>query len=437
MKIGVAEVDCTPPVGLPLMGHLRSEYASRGVHDPLMAKAVVFSDANGTKLAILSIDVCMVDRNQVAMMRRHISDRCDIPGENILIAATHIHSGPATMGIYAAPKAEEAAIASFLQHAAEAVVSANEKVAETSLWIGSSSEDRVSFNRRLRDKSGVTHMNWEGVDPASITEILGPTDPEVAVLVVEQEGTPRAAMVNFALHPAILDFNNWMYSGGWPGYMAEGLRKIVGKDFVTVFLNGCCGNVNHFDYTLPIQSVGFQATQRVGYMLAAAVKEAMDSAVPVLGQNLRVSSRQVPLERIQIGDEDHAWALAALESSKPSGGLDGLPPEHIAPTWIAMRQIQNQNDEVEVMALCVGDVGIAALPGEVFCELGLRIKNQSASRYTMVVELANDGAGYFPTEEAFGQGGYEVTPGATKYVPGSGERLTTSALEQLDGLFHA
>jgi hypothetical protein len=51
------------------------------------------------------------------------------------------------------------------------------------------------------------------------------------------------------------------------------------------------------------------------------------------------------------------------------------------------------------------------------------------------VELANDGAGYFPTEEAFGQGGYEVTPGATKYVAGSGERLTASALGQLEVLF--
>jgi hypothetical protein len=179
-----------------------------------MAKAVIFSNSDGTKLAILSIDVCMVDRDQVAMMRRFVADRCDIAGENILIAATHIHSGPATMGIYAAPKADAGAIESFLQNAATAVVAANEKIADATLRIGYSYEDRVSFNRRLQGKDGVTHMNWEGVDPALISEVLGPIDPEVAVLVIEQEGTPRAAIVSFALHPAILDFNNWLYSGG-------------------------------------------------------------------------------------------------------------------------------------------------------------------------------------------------------------------------------
>jgi hypothetical protein len=52
-----------------------------------------------------------------------------------------------------------------------------------------------------------------------------------------------------------------------------------------------------------------------------------------------------------------------------------------------------------------------------------------------VVEIANDAIGYIPTREAFGQGGYEPTPGATFYTGDAGTRLTASALRQLDALF--
>ena len=53
----------------------------------------------------------------------------------------------------------------------------------------------------------------------------------------------------------------------------------------------------------------------------------------------------------------------------------------------------------------------------------------------MVIELANDAVGYLPTREAYEQGGYEVTPGATVYAPGCGEKLVESASRQLEQLF--
>ena len=46
-RVGVATVDFTPAAGLPLMGNFRDDYAARGTHDPLMAKATVFADAAG------------------------------------------------------------------------------------------------------------------------------------------------------------------------------------------------------------------------------------------------------------------------------------------------------------------------------------------------------------------------------------------------------
>ena len=69
-------------------------------------------------------------------------------------------------------------------------------------------------------------------------------------------------------------------------------------------------------------------------------------------------------------------------------------------------------------------------------ELGLPLKERSPATHTFVVELANDAIGYLPTREAFGQGGYEPTPGTTMYEPGAGEALVEGALRGFGELFN-
>ena len=69
MDIGVAEIDYTPKAGLPLLGNYRNDYAAQGTHDPLYARALVFADARGEKIALLSVDICMLDRDNVRVVR--------------------------------------------------------------------------------------------------------------------------------------------------------------------------------------------------------------------------------------------------------------------------------------------------------------------------------------------------------------------------------
>jgi neutral ceramidase len=440
MRTGIAAVDYTPPVGLPLMGNLRKEYGSTGVHDPLYAKAIVFADAAGTKAALLAVDVCMLSRDQVSMMRAHIAARCDIPAEHVLIAATHIHSGPATVKLYVCPKADDAAIRAFLTRAAEAVVVANADLQDSTLCAGYAVEDRLSFYRRIRGRDGKCHMNWESIPPELDAGPLGRIDPQIAALAIAREGRPAAVMVNFPLHPAIVDYANDRYSAEYPGFLAEAMRRIEGDHFETLFFNGCCGNINHINHRDPTAPRrGFEMAQRVGYMLAAGVKQAMNRAAGVGDEPVAVSRDWVTLKRLAVSEERYRWSLDALERMKrnpPSGEEDGLPDEYSAETWIEMYRLQNQDDRVEVMVVRVGDVGIVGLPGEVFCEFGVEIKTKSPAPHTLVFELANDAIGYLPTPEAFTQGGgYEVTPGVTRYEKDAGQRLAASALRQLKKLF--
>jgi neutral ceramidase len=85
-----------------------------------------------------------------------------------------------------------------------------------------------------------------------------------------------------------------------------------------------------------------------------------------------------------------------------------------------------------VQALRIGDLALVSAPGELFVELGLEIKRRSPFGQTMVLELANDSAGYLPARRAYEEGAYE--PEASLFGPGVGEQIVEAALGLLAGL---
>ncbi len=438
LLVGIAQVDYTPRPGLPLMGNFREDYGARGVHDPLYAKAVVFESPAGQRFAMLAVDVCMMDRHNVAMMRESIASRCGLAPDRILIAATHTHSGPAPMMLGSLPKAPDEDVREFLTQAATAVVAAVEDLRPATVLAGHGREERLSFNRRLRCRDGATHMNWERLDPSFVVEPLGPIDPHIGTLRIDREGRPTACVVNFGLHPAILAGDNWLYSADYPGYLAEAMRRLHGPAFVTLFVNGPCGNVNHIDYRDPLEGRGYKMAERVGYMLAVGAEEAAAGGACLKGDTVAVRREGVPLRRLRISEDERRWCeevIAKAERSGAPGQVDGVPDEYYARTRLRMYARQETDDSVEVMVARVGELGIVGLPGEIFCELGMEIRRRSPAAHTLVIELANDAIGYIPTREAYAQGGYEATPGATMYQPGCGEALVESAVRQLGELF--
>jgi hypothetical protein len=445
MRVGVAAVEITPPPGLPLMGNFRDDYLARGSHDPLTAKAIVFEDRRGTKAALLAVDVCMLDRRNVALIRDTIGRTARVPPEHVLVHATHTHSGPAPhdrflFGLDYRPY--RAAAEAMLVTAAAAVAQAERNATEAQLSFGHAHEDRLSFNRRLRRKDGTTQMNWEalapGFDPGRVYWAGGPPFSHGGCVVILGATGPVAAAVNFGLHPAVLAGDNWLYSADFPGQLSAALRRIQGDDFLTLFLNGCCGNVNHVDYHNQQQGRGYGMIERVGYMLAAAAAQAIRTRVPLAGDDIAVATDMVVLERMPVSPDEYDRCRRLLDDLRKQplpGQVDGLPEAFFADLRLQMHAVQHEPDHVEVMTIRVGDMAVVGLPGEVFCEFGLELKRRSPTSHTLVVELANDAIGYLPTRESFAQGGYEVTVGSTLYAPGAGERLADAAAAQLQRLF--
>jgi hypothetical protein len=439
--VGIAEMNYTPEVGLDLVGNYRGDdYASRGVHDSLYARAFVARGENGIKAAVLTVDICILRRESTDYMKAYIQEKTGIEKDHIMILPTHTHSGPKSD--LNAPKAKE-----YLLTAADAVVRANENLAPSSLFVGKSSEDRISHNRRLLGKDGKVHMTWESLDPALVERPLGSKDPEVITFTVNQGGKEIGTVVNFGCHVTNLTGSNWLYSSDYPGYMVESVRKIKGEDYIPMFFNGLCGNVTQINHEYGFIDT-YQEAQRIGYMLGVGALEAMTKQKAVKGGDVLVSHEYVPLKRITITDEQLAWAEKIMErvarEGMPPIQQDGIPDEQYAKNWIEMHKIQDQVDSVGVQVIRVGDLAFVGIPGEAFNEFGVEIKTKSPCPNTMVMGLANDNVSYLPTEVSFSQGppgftpyisGYETTPGSTIYEIGSGEALTASAIRQLEKLF--
>jgi len=441
LMVGIAEVNYTPEIGLDLVGNYRGDdYASRGVHDSLYARAMVAANAKGEKTAMLTIDICTLTREPVEFMRSYIASKTDIKPESIMIHATHTHSGPKSD--LDAPKAKE-----YLTKAAGAVILANQRLKPAMLAIGRSKEDRISHNRRLKCIDGTTHMCWEKFTPGFVIEPWGPIDPEIITLSIEQEGKPTGVIVNFGCHATTLTGNNWLYSADYPGYLVESIRRVKGKDYMPLFFNGCCGNVTQVDYRVGFPDT-YQECQRIGYILGVSALEAIKNQQVVSGGLIAVSKEMVPLKRITITDEQLEWAKAVMKKVEKEGmpplQADGIPDAQYAKEWLEMYKNQNVIDSLEVMVVRIGDVAFVGLPGEIFCEFGMDIKTRSPFQNTIVMGLTNDDRNYFPTKVSFTQGpkgftpmitGYETTPGTTLYEIGAGEKLAESAVTQLKKLF--
>ena len=92
LRAGVAKVDITPADvnQLEVVGHRRKV---TGVRDPLRAGVLVLDDGQ-TKAAIVTLDTIAAYDEMVKLARQRIEKEAGIPAANIMVAASHNHSGP-------------------------------------------------------------------------------------------------------------------------------------------------------------------------------------------------------------------------------------------------------------------------------------------------------------------------------------------------------
>ena len=457
---GVSEVDITPPIGY---GQYRGP--STGVKDPLFAKAVVFQEG-GVKAALVVCDVIGITREFSSEVRLVVSQQTDIPYENIIVAATHTHTGPVfhtddgsvgnnpdvgyPLEDYVNRKRagelmegdEDSYEAILLRNVARALKEANETMVQVNIESGSGMTENLSFNRRFVMKDGRVRTN-AGVGNPDIIRPAGPIDPEVGIILLRNasDNRPLSGIINFANHTDTVGGTE--YSADYPAYLAATLSASLGDDFISIFGQGTSGDLNHVDvFEASHQEGPGTVTQRIGETLASVVISEIPNLKRSGNPHLSVRSEFIYAPLQQFTEEELRWAqqeelssfynqrsflefrrmlkIRSLEKMKRTG--EAIPPTSGGGPWTL---------PVEIQVFRIGeDTAIVGMPGEVFVELGLAIKEASPFETTLVIELTNRHIAYVPTKKAFSQGSYEIIN--SRLAPGGGEMMVESAIRLLN-----
>ncbi len=439
LEAGVAVVDITPPVGYRLCGYFNERLAT-GVRDPLRAKALVMRQGD-CSVAWVFCDLIGLTVDVTQGVRTAVQEQLGIPGDHVLVAATHSHTGPlyaggmrmilhrravAKHGSDSCEKIDYPAV--LTGKLVDAVRQAHAALAPMQLQAGIGKEQGLSFNRRFHMKDGSVVFNPGKLNP-NIVRVAGPIDPDVGLVLLRRPADARvlASLTVFALHLDTLGGTE--YSADYPYYLEASLRKDLGPQFVSIFGNGTCGDINHINFaSAAAQPQGGAETRRIGEALAARVSGELPRLKTVGSPRLAVRSQTVPARIQHYSAEEIAWAEAAAEKIGTSelSFLDQVKAYKI----IDLQLRRGDTLPLQVQAFRLSDdVALVGLPGEVFVELGLAIKRQSPFAVTLVVELANDAPDYVPTEKAFREGSYETVNSRIK--PGGGEAMAAAAVQLL------
>jgi hypothetical protein len=434
LRAGAAAVTINPPPGTPLAGY----YSPRGatsVLDDLHCKALVL-EQDGTRVALVVCDLISLPRRTVVDARRLIEKQTGIPAAHVMISATHTHTGPVVTRESARDRLDggdsdlgRRYTEALPELIAKSVEQANTRLVPARAAAAVGQEGGLSFNRRFVMKDHTVSWNPRKLDP-DIVRPAGPIDPDVGVLCFEAaRGKPVATYVNFAMHPDTV--GGEAVSADYPGVLARLLAECKGADMVTLFANGCCGNLNHRAIGWADPQHGPQEARRIGTVLAGAVCRTYPALKAVPGAGLRARSTMVKLPLAPLTGEDVARAQEVVKRIKDpkTTFLEKVKAYQVLD--VAGRD--GQPLEVEVQVIALGDqVAWVSLPGEMFVELGLAVKKASPFAYTLIAELANGSVGYIPDRAAYAQGNYEVV--SARCAEGSGEALVAAAQRLLQDL---
>ncbi len=422
IKAGFAERDITPGIGMEQPGGYGKSY-HRTFHDACKVRVAVFDDGR-RKVALVGLDTLVVPRQVVLDARARIAKEVGIPGDCVMIGASHSHSsGPVGMvlpGEYDAAsdlvkklayEESSCADAGFLirvtHEIVEGVRAATAARVPAQVGFGSGHEDKVAFNRRLRMKNGES-WSHPGAGNPDMIEYAGPIDPEVGVVAAwDLQGNLLGVMVNYACHATT---NPGGISANWIYYLEKTIQGALEARVPVVFLQGACGDVTQVDNLSPYKRPGpVEWAQFVGGRVGAeavrvilAMPKATEAPLDARQKVLAIPRRKPAPAKVQR-------SLDLVQAGKPKGDTSGwtfakeiLMLDHLC-------QVTPKVDS-EVQVIQVGPAAFVSNPAEYFVQYGLDIKKGSPFPFTFPVELANGIVGYVPTEEAFGPhgGGYET-----------------------------
>jgi len=393
MRAGLAKANITPPVGLELSGWCFGP--SVGILDELYSKVLVL-ESDGKRAVIITADLIGFDTKYANAIREGVASKVGTDAGHVLVSCSHTHSGPATMFLRRWGEIDEDFVHTVQKKIIGAAVIAAEGIQEARIGVGKGSAEGVAVNRR-------------DVESGSV-------DTDVGVIRIDNsDGEMMAVLMNYSCHPVASHNYKNLVSADYPGHAMGVIEKTKEGRVMALHTTGAAGDIN------PKQMHDAKYAEKFGNMIGGEALKIAESMETRSDLTLKVASEWVklPVQALPPADELRSMVEAGKEELKQIE-QEGIPTySQLMSAYIPIEWAQEALDvvesageveyiDMEIQALRMNDAVLVAIPGEVFVDVGLNIKQSSPYPYTFIVEMANGATCYLPTSKAFEEGGYEV-----------------------------
>jgi neutral ceramidase len=408
-KAGAATSNITPFLGDGIVGGWTTPPATH-IHDELHVRCLALDDG-GTRLVFAVVDSVSVNREVFDEAKRLIH--------------------------------EATGIRFLVRRIADGVRRAVNQLEPARLGWGVGRVPQHVFNRRWLLKDGKTVPNPFGgqdralMNPGHRPDLLqpaGPVNPEVYFLSVQStNGRPIALLANYWLH-YVGGVGSGHISADYFGAFADRIQQLLGADrqdppFVGMLANGPCGDVNNINYAAPAtrRFAPYEKIRLVADDVAQEIMRVYRTMEHRDWVELKAAAAELELKLRQPTPEMLRRAQEIL--ARPAT----VSPLHRHEETYARRTLAArdwpESIRVVLQTFRIGEIGIAAIPFEVFTEIGLEIRDRSPFRPTFTIELANGGYGYLPTPEQHELGGYETWLGTNRVEMEASRKIVAQILQ--------
>lgn len=428
LKIATFAIDASPPVGSPMAYDL-----TKGVQDPLTFKGVLLQSGQDKTLVLCAVDWIGISSATQDAFKQAIAQAVNTKPEMVVIHALHQHDAPRADATTLAVLEEfDLPNQSFIPEldakvAVEAAAAAKKATESwqtvTHIGLGEGKIEKVASNRRILGPDGkVKYVRYTATkDPVIREQPTGTIDPMCKLISFWNEDRPLAVLTYYATHPQSY-YRTGLANPDFPG-MARNARQEETGTF-HVHFNGAGGNIGAGKW-----NDGAKENRQI---LADRVSEGMRKA----WENIKkhpVQAKDVAWETVpvKLPAAPHLNAETLTDVLK---NPKSTPQEQLAAaTNLAWLRRCQAEDTIDIACLTLGPARVLHMPGELFVEYQLAAQQMRPDLFVAMAAYGDYAPGYIGTEVAYGEGGYETSPRASRVSP----RVESVLLEAMEKLLKA
>lgn len=366
LKVGAASRVITPDPLLPVSGGMGPTRPATKKLGELTVRAVVL-EQGATKAAIVSVDALGFPGVLVQRVAKKVKD---IPLPNIVVGATHTHSGP---DFYAFPdgKGGHTGDLKYIDRVCELMAEAiNEAAAKTQ-----TSNVRVATGK----VEGQVAYNYYAIELY---------DPRAGILqFTNSEGKTIATLVNYAIHPEVLGNEVGALSPDLIGPLCDRIESKVGG--MAIFMNGAQGGMITAD-NRDLSKIADPLAGR--WVDKREWSECLRIGEKLADEALRIISTADSMAEVPLQCE-HRNVEFPVDSDALWGVVQYSPLNY--------PRNENRTISSRINLIQIGPARIATIPGEALPNIGFYLKRKMSGEHNMLFGLSNDAFGYILTEVDF------------------------------------